>query len=228
MANQILHLGPPPLTEEAADSAVDLIDFIAAEVRGVDLIDVTPLVRSYWRQHLVSWYPHLPPIIRSWYASAPFLLATVRAQWPAFPPFQQQAVLQQWRAGLPQMLWMLEPVLAEAASREHLQQQLQKQALLGVALRNLAEARNQMLRSLGDKFPDHPAEGPSAHEGRQASSTRSTAPVMHAPLNSPSRSYRPQNLSYQTQNLINFSNTMHNSTIGLIAARSGQSVRRLR
>jgi len=36
MTNGLISRGPPPLTEGAADAALDLIDFMAAAVRGVD------------------------------------------------------------------------------------------------------------------------------------------------------------------------------------------------
>ncbi|HYN05843.1 MAG TPA: hypothetical protein VES67_00495 [Vicinamibacterales bacterium] len=36
MQQTILSYGPPPLTVEAADAGLDMIDFIAAAVRGVD------------------------------------------------------------------------------------------------------------------------------------------------------------------------------------------------
>ena len=114
MSNAILSPGPPPLTEDAADAALDVIDFIAAMVRGVDLIDVTPSVRQLWRAHLAAWFPQLPPWTRGWYANATFLLSTIRMQWPLLNPIQQGMMAQQWATELPSMLWMLQPVLAQA------------------------------------------------------------------------------------------------------------------
>jgi len=114
MSNVILAQGPPPLTVASADAALDAIDMIAAAVRGVDLIDVTAAVRPLWRRHLASWYPHLHPVTRQWYANAPTMLAALRAQWAQLAPWQRASILQQWTADLPQMLWMLDPVLAEA------------------------------------------------------------------------------------------------------------------
>jgi hypothetical protein len=38
-----------------------VIDFMAAAVRGVDTIDVTPAVRSKWHDHLAVYYPMLTP-----------------------------------------------------------------------------------------------------------------------------------------------------------------------
>ena len=76
MADRLLAEGPPPLTETAADAALDAIDFIAATVRGIDSIDVTPTMRVLWRQHLAEWYPFLPPITRAWYFNAPLQQTT--------------------------------------------------------------------------------------------------------------------------------------------------------
>ena len=118
MSDEILAVGPPPLTVDAADAALDAIDMIAAIVRGVDSIDVTNTVRPLWRQHLAAWYPHLPPVTRAWYANAPAMLARLRSQWPLLQPAQQAMVVQQWAVELPQMLWMLEPVLAQAQTIE--------------------------------------------------------------------------------------------------------------
>ena len=49
MKQIILAQGQLPLTQEAADAALDAIDFIAAAVRGYDAIDVTNIVRPIWR-----------------------------------------------------------------------------------------------------------------------------------------------------------------------------------
>src|ERR1035441_1309380 len=74
MEQTILDYGPPPLTEGAADAALDAIDFIAATVRGFDAIDVTDVLRPLWRAHLASLFSHLPPETRMWFANAPGLL----------------------------------------------------------------------------------------------------------------------------------------------------------
>lgn len=118
MQDILLADGPPPLTVQAADAALDAIDFIAAAVRGVDVIEVTDILRPLWRTHLAAWYPHLPPITREWYTNAPVMLATLRTQWPLLDPWRRAALLQQWSVELPQMLWMLDPVLAQAQAIE--------------------------------------------------------------------------------------------------------------
>jgi hypothetical protein len=122
MQQIILNYGPPPLTQEAADAALDVIDFIAAGVRGYDAIDVTNVVRPLWRTQLAAWYPHLPFEARQWYANAPLTLATFHAQWPLLDPVQRDMILRQWSFELPHMLMLLDPVLEEAhaiETREH-------------------------------------------------------------------------------------------------------------
>jgi uncharacterized protein YcbX len=52
------------------------------------------------------------------------MLAAIRAQWPLLDPSQRGAILQQWTTELPQMLWMVDPVLAEAQALE--MQQVQR------------------------------------------------------------------------------------------------------
>jgi hypothetical protein len=118
MTQIILAQGPPPLTQDAADAALDAIDFIAAVVRGYDAIDVTDIVRPIWRQHLAYYYPQLPPQSRLWYANAPQLLSALSTMWPLLDPFQRQPYLQQWALELPYMLWMVDPVLAQAQAIE--------------------------------------------------------------------------------------------------------------
>jgi hypothetical protein len=110
----VLAQGFFPLTQDAADAALDAIDFIAAAVRGYDAIDVTDVVRPLWRTHLATWYPMLPPLAQHWYANAQQTVASIRAQRPLLNPMQRQAVLQMWANDLPYMLWMVEPVLAQA------------------------------------------------------------------------------------------------------------------
>ena len=118
MNHHILCDGPPPLTVESADAALEMIHFIAAAVRGFDAIDVTNAVRPLWRTHLASCYPHLPIETRYWYVNAPVMLGQITANWPYLDPWTRSALLQQWNMELPNMLWMLEPVLAEAHAVE--------------------------------------------------------------------------------------------------------------
>jgi hypothetical protein len=118
MQQTILAQGFFPLTEEAADAALDAIDFIAAAVRGYDAIDVTDVVRPIWRAHLGYWYPQLPPLAQQWYANAPFVLASIRAQWPLLNATQRAATIQMWAMDLPFMLSMVDPVLAQAQAVE--------------------------------------------------------------------------------------------------------------
>ncbi len=118
MASNVLAFGPPPLTQQAADAAIDTIDFIAAAVRGIHTIEVTQVIRPLWRIHLATWYPQLMPMTREWYANAPVMLSSLRTQWPLLPPWQRSSLLDQWAFELPQMLWMLEPVLAQAQAIE--------------------------------------------------------------------------------------------------------------
>ena len=81
MANGPISAGPPPLAEGAADAALDVTDFMAAAVRGVDTIDVTPAVRIKWHEHLGAYYPMLNPVDRVWFANAPFTLAAIQTGW---------------------------------------------------------------------------------------------------------------------------------------------------
>ena len=118
MQETILNYGPPPLTQHAADAALEVIDFIATVVRGFHAVEVTNVLRPLWRNHLASVYSQLPFETRNWYVNAPVLLASINSQWPLLQPWQRGPILQQWAFELPQMLWMLEPVLAQAHQLE--------------------------------------------------------------------------------------------------------------
>jgi len=114
MNDTLLAAGPPPLTVQAADCSIDLIDFMAAIVRGVDLIDVTPAVRQAWRSHLASYYPMLNPADRYWFATAPYTLSAIRSGWPQFPEMHQNMYRQAWAASLPMLLQFIDPALQSA------------------------------------------------------------------------------------------------------------------
>jgi hypothetical protein len=118
MSHTVLCYSVPPLLDDAADAALDMIHFIATAVRGYDAIEVNDVVRPLWRAHLAAWFPQLPFETRNWYANAPTLLAAISAQWQMLNPWQQAALLQQWTMELPSMLWMLEPVLEQAYALE--------------------------------------------------------------------------------------------------------------
>lgn len=124
MQQVIIAKGVFPLTQEAADAALDAIEFIAAAVRGYDSIHVTGTFRSLWRSHLAYCYPQLPAVTQQWYANAPQMLASMRTQWPLLDPWRRAATLQQWTMELPYMLSMVEPVLAQAQAVE--MQQVQR------------------------------------------------------------------------------------------------------
>jgi hypothetical protein len=111
MTDAVLAVGPPPLTQLAADCAIDVIDFMAAEARGVDLIDVTPAVRDAWRTHLARYYPMLTPMDRYWFANAPFTLTAIQSSWQQLPEPHRMMYRQAWAAALPGMLQLVDPVL---------------------------------------------------------------------------------------------------------------------
>jgi hypothetical protein len=116
MSNELLSAGPPPLTQIAADSALELIDFMAAVVRGVDTIDVTPQVRDAWRAYLAENYPMLGPPDRYWFATAHITLATIQGSWSQMPPEQQAVYRQAWANALPGMLQFVTPALQAGAA----------------------------------------------------------------------------------------------------------------
>jgi hypothetical protein len=66
-------------------------------------------------------------VTRQWYANAQQLLVSISTQWPQLDTWQRAATLQQWSMELPQMLWMPDPVLAEAQALE--MQQLHRSQL---------------------------------------------------------------------------------------------------
>jgi hypothetical protein len=112
---QILNPGPPPLTLEAADAAIDLIDFIAAVVRGVDLIDVTPEVREAWHQYLASHYAEINPSDRNWFALiASQAWSEIQERWPTMPLSEKVQLKQAWTPRIANLLSWVEPVLQSA------------------------------------------------------------------------------------------------------------------
>jgi hypothetical protein len=117
-SNQVLSYGPPVLTQEAADCALGLIDFMAAVVRGVDLIDVTEEMRQIWRNYLATYYPMLAPPDRDWFANAPVMLSTINSVWPQMPPMVRETWRQNWAVSLPATLQFIDPVLRTAQQQQ--------------------------------------------------------------------------------------------------------------
>lgn len=115
---QVLAFGPPPLTQYAADCALGVIDFMAAVVRGADLIDVTEEMRQIWRNYLAQYYPMLAPADRIWFASAPTTLAQINATWPQTPLYAREIWRQTWAVTLPGILQFIEPVLQTARQQQ--------------------------------------------------------------------------------------------------------------
>jgi hypothetical protein len=118
MQDAVISPGPPPLTLSAADGAIDLIDFMAAAVRGVDTIDVTPAMRESWRSYLAQYYPMLPPPDRMWFANASFMLAQIHQGWAQLSEQQRTATVQAWSTILPAILQFAAPVLGQGAAAQ--------------------------------------------------------------------------------------------------------------
>jgi len=116
MANNVIAEGPPPLSKQAAEASIDLIDFMAAVVRGVDTIDVTPDMRKRWVAHLSTYYPMLPPMDRYWFAMADVSLAALQAGWDQTPPQQREMARQSWEQPIAAVLQFASPVIGAAAS----------------------------------------------------------------------------------------------------------------
>lgn len=115
MDDIIIAVGPPPLTQEAADRSIDVIDFMAAAVRGVDLIDVTPTVQAAWRARLASYYPTLQLGDRYWFANAPYTYAAIASGWPQLPEMERNLYRQAWAVTLPGLLQFIDPALHAAS-----------------------------------------------------------------------------------------------------------------
>lgn len=151
---EIISIGPPPLSQMAADCALEIIDFMAAVVRGVDLIDVDQKMLETWRTYLATYYPMLAPVDRYWFASAPFMLANLRATWPQLPPPAREAYRQTWAASLPMMLQFIDPVL-RASHQEAPQQSVAQLMDTVVRQQQVPEPSDPELQAQQQLFNHH-------------------------------------------------------------------------
>ncbi|HXJ89009.1 MAG TPA: hypothetical protein VMS18_19485 [Candidatus Binatia bacterium] len=113
--------GGQRLTQMQADCALELIDFMAAAARGVDLIQVDEPMRQIWRGYLVNVYPKLPQEDRTFLANAPMMFYNVNVTWPRLTPAAQNKYRQSWAAVLPPVLEFIQPVVAATRQQESLQ-----------------------------------------------------------------------------------------------------------
>jgi hypothetical protein len=126
-ANEVIAAGPPALTLQATDCALDFIAFTASEVRGGKHMLVDPAMRKNWRIYLAMQYGALAPQDRAWFASAPDVMAAVSANFSHLPWLSRVAVRQQWAAALPGMLQFIAPVVMasqEGAPKQSMAKQL--------------------------------------------------------------------------------------------------------
>ena len=203
MVDGILVAGWPTLTVAAAEAALDAIDFIAAAVRGVDLIDVTDVLRSIWRRHLAYWYPQLPQVTREWYANAQMINSALRTQWPLLAPVQQAMLVQQWSMELPQMLWILDPVMAEARRTE-----VQRRAVM----ENIETMRRELLKDIQSRTRS--AEAPASAEDAPPQARAGTSSDM-----SSAAAIRQLGRQADTNVMLqNHATRMNSLTIGLMQA----------
>ena len=123
----VIAVGPPVLTRQSADCALDFIAFEASVVKGVKGMDVDQAMRDKWRAYLSLNYPALAPIDRVWFASAPGTMAAVRADWPKLSWLQRAEVRQRWAASMAPILQFMAPVVLtseQGASRQSFARQM--------------------------------------------------------------------------------------------------------
>jgi hypothetical protein len=90
-ATQVLSVGPPPLTREAAESWVELTSFAAAAHAGMDHGTALPPDIDARIGLLAASYPRLTPQQRSMIALAPIYLYELRRAWPALSAPERMA-----------------------------------------------------------------------------------------------------------------------------------------
>ena len=113
--------GGQQLTQIQADCALELIDFMAAVTRGVDLIQVDEPMRQMWRTYLVNLYPGIPQQGRAFLANAPMMFYNVNVAWPQLAPAAQNQYRRAWATVLPPVLEFVQPVVAATRQQESLQ-----------------------------------------------------------------------------------------------------------
>ena len=113
--------GGQQLTQMQADCALELIDFMAAATRGVDLIKVDEPMRQMWRMYLVNLYPGIPQQGRAFLANAPMMFYKVNVSWPQLTPAVQNQYRRAWAAVLPPVLDFIQPVVAATRQQESMQ-----------------------------------------------------------------------------------------------------------
>ena len=110
-ARVVLAMGPPVLSQQTTDCALDFIAFSAAVVKGVDGMEIDPVTRANWAVYLAAGYPSMPPVLRYWFASAPDSMKALRTDWPRLSLVQRLKLQQQWAAQMPAILEFIAPVV---------------------------------------------------------------------------------------------------------------------
>lgn len=135
----VIAVGPPVLTRQAADSALDFVAFTVSEVRHVKGMEIDQAMRDKWATYLAVRYPMLAPADRAWFASAPETMATLRADWPRIGWVNRMTVRQRWAEAMPGILQFVAPVVLtsqEGASRQslarHLGDMIRQQQLINL------------------------------------------------------------------------------------------------
>jgi hypothetical protein len=112
MTDRVLTTGwAAPLTEFAADCALDLIALMKAAAIG-DETKITPAMRAAWRTHRMMYYPMLAPEDQLWFANAPATLAAIKQGWAYLPAAEQDLCRHAWASMLPALLQFASPVWA--------------------------------------------------------------------------------------------------------------------
>jgi hypothetical protein len=153
--------GAQKLTQQQADCSIELIDFMAAAVRGVDLLQVDEPMRQVWRAYLAQRYAMLPDAQRTWLASTPALFANLTTSWPQLTPAVQNQYRQAWSAALPPVLQFVEPVRVAARQQEQAWQ--------------TANAQNSGMSHGGMNYGQPQANDPVANYDRQQQINNSLA-----------------------------------------------------
>ena len=183
----VIAVGPPVLTRPAADCALDVIAFMASQVKGVKRMDIDPAMREKWRAYLAASYPSLSPSDQVWFASAPDTMTALHADWPHLPWLSRLQVRQRWAAAMPAILHFMAPVVLSsqfAASRQSLAWQLgdmirQQQLAEAYQQQQQAAAAGAQDRNLQQDLYNNHARSITLQTGMQ-SMANDTITLMHS------------------------------------------------
>jgi hypothetical protein len=103
-AHKPIARGNPPLTKQMVDAYAEVVGFMLRESMGKQYFAANRIFKDALANSLIAQYSRLAPEQQAALGQVPGIWAIIQARWPAIPEPEKQALRDQWRTSLQEIV----------------------------------------------------------------------------------------------------------------------------